>query len=81
MPQPTECGSSESFGGGVPLSLSLKDEPGKDYSGGGPSSESEPPRVLASCRARVETAGAAVDRLRRKGVAAGVRSVAAEAEV
>jgi hypothetical protein len=82
MPQPTECAFRASFGGGAPPSLSSKDEPEHDCSGGGPPSESEPPRVLAEFRSRVGTAGAAVAGVRRRtGVAAGVRSVAAEAEV
>jgi hypothetical protein len=36
-------------GGGAPPSLSFEDEPEYDCSGGGPSPESEPPRVLAAC--------------------------------
>jgi hypothetical protein len=60
MPQPAECAFRESFDGGAPSSLSSKDEFENDCSGGGPPSESEPPRMLAGCRARVGTAGAAV---------------------
>jgi hypothetical protein len=61
--------------------LSSEGESQNDFSGGGPQSESEPPRVLPACRARFETAGVAVAGVRRAGLAAGVRSLAAEAEV
>jgi hypothetical protein len=61
--------------------LSSEDESEHGCSGGGPPSESEPPRVLPIHRARVGTAGAAEARVRRAEVAAGVRSVAAEAKV
>jgi hypothetical protein len=81
MPQSTECASRASFGGGAPPSLSSENMSEHDCSGGGPSSESDPPRVFAACRARVGTAGAAVAGLRRKGVAVGARYVAAEAGV
>jgi hypothetical protein len=67
--------------GGAPSSLSSEGECEHGCSGGGPLSESEPPRVLAACRARAGTAGAAVAGERRAGATAGVLSEAAEAEV
>ena len=66
-------------GGGVLPSLSSEDESKHDFSGGGPQSESKPPRVLAACQARVRTAGAVMAGVHRAGVAAGVRAAAAGA--